>query len=240
MMTENEDMVDVYRVITPLIKAFKESSIKMQWANEFKDYLEKPDSPYPEVLEGARLTAQIKINGKGKAIFLSTLPGLAKGKKGPEIAMLVELINLLAGADMSQVCTYHRESLVKLLKLNEMSEAAMTPSGAKSMLTSFIPFDMIAGAAQEIGPGLPCDVTDLLANTWKILECLEGIHSIGFQDVHLPEKYAANKQPASFGVKATFENFAPFALARYMLGDAYEQLKAAISANSNETPANSN
>jgi hypothetical protein len=223
-LTAPEGMVDQFYVpelmgvVTPLIKSLKESTLRQSYANDFDDFLGKPDTPVTEVFAGGKFSCNLIMSSTGKNILLNAMPGFGVAD-GPTLQLFAELCRLIAGADISQAISFHPEHISKLIKSNDMFAAASTPSGMKSMLASNVPPPMmddedLAGMA----PGAHAAM--------YIVERLDSIESAAIKNIDLPVEFAANGLPANVGVNITCGNVKPFALLKYMVEPCLEKFPA--------------
>lgn len=205
------------KVITPLIKALKLTTAKWTFANEFDDFLAKPDTPYPEVYAGSKVTSELVLTATGKKFVLDALPG--KSKK--EVKLITELAKLFAGADMTYVIGYHEKNLADLMKINESIAGMVTPDGLRTFIAGITPVsgESINGVPhEEAGPFVEAGTT--------ILDKLESIESISIENVDLPVRFAQNGLPATVGATLTCKSVKPFALMKYLAEPTLEKVKA--------------
>jgi Ca2+-binding EF-hand superfamily protein len=217
---------DMMRTLTPLIKALKQSNAKVTWANEYDDILAKPDTPMPEIFKGCRVYLELFAMAKGKRLFADTVLTLMEDKMGgAETGKVIsELADMFSGVEIVQNIGFHPAHLASLMKCEsgmlEMIMPAMTPSGAREMIASMLPIEMMP--AEEIKPFVDAGV--------YVLDRLEGVDSVGITNIDLPVEFAANGLPATVGATLTGNNIKPFSLFKYILEPSIEKFNAAAGA----------
>jgi len=199
MLYEQED---VMKALVPLIKAMKTSNMKMVMGNDFQDFVENPDKPIAELVEGSKFHFEVLCTEKGKRLVLDAMPG--KDKKGTLIAQ--ELVKLFAGVEMSSVMCYHSKAVVDAYKLNDFAMQASTPEGIRQMIASMVPFEM-----------LPVDdIAPYVQSVEKVLNNLESIEGLELVNIDLPARYDSDKRPSTLGFFIKGTNLKPFRLYKFI------------------------
>jgi len=198
---EDEEMM---KVITPLIKALKQSAASWTWGNDFDDFLASPDAPMAEVYKGFKANIELTAAEKGKQILLNSLSVGMDAGSSKQAAVASEFVNLFAGAEANTMVGYHKENLLKAIKTNDMAEALSSLSGSRDFMGNMVPVE----AFEEIAPFVRAGV--------YILERLASVESVGVTNIDLPVRFAANKLPATVGATLTCTNVKPFNLLNYM------------------------
>jgi len=205
----------VMKLLTPLIKALRQSNAKMVWANEFDDFLAKPDTPMPEVFKGARGYFELNAAAKGKRVFLDALAT----NSGKKTQLAQELIKILTGAELTTVVGFNPANIASSLKVNEMLEGVSTPTGLREMMPQ-----LLEDILDEMPLGEEMFMAIVDAGIY-IIERLESVESLAISNVDLPVKYAANGLPANVGVTLSCTNVKPFGLLHYMSEPTVARMK---------------
>jgi hypothetical protein len=212
---------EMMKSITPLLKAFKNSSFDASTAYSFDDILGSPDTPMMEVNKGGRGELKLCIGAEGRNLFLDkVMPSTAPG---PEEAASVHIVSAFAkvvtNAEVNFVINWHADNLAKIFEMNDMAGKVSTPSKLREFIPEFIGSKM---PVEFVYPMLGQFMPPVLA----IVESLESIDSLSIESVDLPVEFAANGKPANVGVSVTMGNYTPFALISYIAEPLVQRVKA--------------
>jgi len=204
MLASSEDMLIV---LTPAIKALRNSGMRWSFANNFEEFLASPDSPILELFAGAKMKAMISASSFGKRMFFKLIQ-----KMSPSSASLyLECFKLFTGAEISSALGWHKGNLKDVMDM--LPDEAKSPSGLRGMLFALAP-----GAND-----LPDEAKMLGQVVIDVAKKLDSIQSLAVENLPLPKEFSQNGQDATVGVRINCENVQPFALAHYLLEPVIEK-----------------
>lgn len=209
MVYSNEDMM---KVLTPAIKAMRNSGFKVSFANVFADFLAAPDTPFPELWGGAKWSFRACASSFGKNMMFTLLQKLAPEKA--EAAMMIEVAKLFTGAEMATALGWHKGNIKDLLVMLPGEGSCASPAGLREMMSMLGPGpDDVPGEAVPVGT---VGVT--------VSKKLEGIDSLIIENMFLPKEFSQNGKDATANFSVKCENFKPFPLLCYLSEPSVEKL----------------
>jgi hypothetical protein len=208
---------DMLRIVTPMIKAAKNSGIKVSYANTFDDFLAAPDTPIYETFKGVKYNLLASVTAFGKGMIFNLMNAMMGKTK--ETGLAIEFAKLFTGGEMNTALGWHRANVKGLVDmLPDPAGDMMSPSSVQAMVG--MQFSMMGPTADD----LPPEAKDMAKSALSVLKKLDGIESLAVDNFFLPKKFSQNGLDATVNLRATGENMRPFGLALYYLNPCIEQI----------------
>jgi len=207
------EQADMMKMITPAIKAVKNTRISVSFANSFDDFLGSPDTPAPELFAGAKVKSILSASAVGKGLFFNIINNMTaqvSREENMNAKLGMEVFKMFTGGDITACSGWHKAAVGGLLSMAEemgLPPGVFCPSGARDFLPNFGP---------DSGD-LPDEIKMIGKLVVQVASQLESVQSLSIENVFLPKEFSQNGLDATIAVKATFENVKPFALANYIL-----------------------
>lgn len=207
-----EEMVysqeDLMSAVVPLIKALRNSGIKVSMMNTFGDFLSSPDTPFYETLSGSKVQTNLSATAIGKKMFFKLLKSKAPSEK--EAASVIDTMKLLTGAEINQSLGWHKAAIKDAVGQMLPEGIELSPAGMKNLVQAMAPGDC------------PDEMKGMIKNLVAVIQSAEGVESFSLENIELPKRFSQSGTDAVAAVRSSFENFKPFPLVQYIFGPVFE------------------